>query len=62
MSGDKIREGCCETWPKPCGYHEGYLDGLERGHNLMRPSAEEVRQNHPWSQQWYRIATWMRDQ
>jgi hypothetical protein len=25
----KSREGCCETWPKPCTYHEGYLDGQD---------------------------------
>ena len=20
------RAGCCETWPKPCSYHEGWAD------------------------------------
>ena len=24
------REGCCQTWPKPCTYHEGYGDGYEQ--------------------------------
>lgn len=23
-----LRLGCCETWTKPCEYHEGYLDAL----------------------------------
>ena len=23
------REGCCDTWPKPCPYHEGWQDALE---------------------------------
>jgi hypothetical protein len=23
------REGCCETWPKPCSYHEGVQDALD---------------------------------
>lgn len=21
------RAGCCAGWPKPCSYHEGFLDG-----------------------------------
>lgn len=25
-----LRAGCCETWPKPCGYHEGWIDGYEQ--------------------------------
>ena len=24
-----VREGCCQSWPKPCSYHEGWLDGWE---------------------------------
>ena len=25
-----VRRGCeCEAWPKPCSYHEGFLDGYE---------------------------------
>jgi len=24
-----IRSGCCEKWPKPCGYHDGWMDGYE---------------------------------
>lgn len=27
----ELREGCCGTWPKPCSYHEGYLDGFDVG-------------------------------
>ena len=23
------RTGCCDTWPKPCDYHEGWQDALE---------------------------------
>ena len=23
------REGCCDTWPNPCPYHEGWQDALE---------------------------------
>ncbi len=23
----KLRQGCCVRFPKPCTYHEGYLDG-----------------------------------
>ena len=23
------RDGCCNTWPKPCTYHDGYGDGYE---------------------------------
>ena len=26
---DTIRQGCCADWPKPCSYHEGWLDGHE---------------------------------
>ena len=26
---NKIRTGCCLDWPKPCGYHEGFLDGWD---------------------------------
>lgn len=22
-----VRAGCCDTWPKPCTYHEGFIDG-----------------------------------
>ena len=22
------RTGCCDTWPKPCPYHEGVADAL----------------------------------
>ena len=25
----EARQGCCDRWPKPCGYHEGYGDGYE---------------------------------
>lgn len=24
-----IRDECCADWPKPCSYHEGWLDGAE---------------------------------
>ena len=27
MSGD--RAGCCDAWPKPCAYHEGWADALD---------------------------------
>lgn len=27
----ELRRDCCADWPKPCGYHEGYLDGFELG-------------------------------
>lgn len=23
------RSNCCENWPKPCSYHEGWEDGEE---------------------------------
>lgn len=23
------REDCCQEWPKPCTYHEGWIDGSE---------------------------------
>ena len=26
MNEQELRAGCCADWPKPCGYHEGYLD------------------------------------
>ena len=26
-----IREGCCADRPKPCSYHEGWIDGYEYG-------------------------------
>lgn len=25
------RTGCCDTWPKPCPYHEGVADALDAG-------------------------------
>ena len=24
----KARQGCCDSWPKPCTYHEGYESAL----------------------------------
>lgn len=27
----ELRRECCADWPKPCGYHEGYLDGFDLG-------------------------------
>jgi hypothetical protein len=30
------REGCCANWPKPCAYHEGWLDGYEAGYDDAR--------------------------
>lgn len=24
-----IRRHCCDTWPSPCTYHQGWLDGYE---------------------------------
>lgn len=27
MSRD--RKGCCEDWPKPCSYHEGFQDAID---------------------------------
>lgn len=26
---EEVRVKCCETWPKPCSYHEGWRDGWE---------------------------------
>lgn len=26
---ESIRSGCCDRWPKPCSYHEGWLDGWQ---------------------------------
>ena len=25
----EVRKECCDKWPKPCTYHEGYADGYE---------------------------------
>ena len=33
----RIRAGCCDTWPKPCSYHEGWLDGLDVGRQVLAP-------------------------
>ena len=29
------RSGCCESWPKPCSYHEGYNDGVDSQEDLI---------------------------
>jgi len=51
------RDGCCAGWPKPCPYHEGWLDGYEVGYadaeqayrgGGLRPAAEEP----AWSSAW----------
>jgi hypothetical protein len=34
--GTTTREGCCAGWPKPCSYHEGWLDGWEAGYEEAR--------------------------
>jgi hypothetical protein len=33
------RRGCCISWPKPCTYHEGWLDGTH--HTLAAVSRRE---------------------
>lgn len=32
MSASRV--GCCDKWPKPCPYHEGYEDGAEEVERL----------------------------
>ncbi len=27
MTETGVRKDCCADWPKPCGYHEGWIDG-----------------------------------
>lgn len=29
LGGGQLRAGCCVGWPKPCAYHEGWLDGWD---------------------------------
>jgi hypothetical protein len=37
----KSREGCCANWPKPCSYHEGWLDAEDLLEDRLR-AAEAV--------------------
>lgn len=38
----KEREGCCEKWPKPCGYHEGLIDGIALVEDYINAHFDEI--------------------
>lgn len=38
--GRTIRGRCCAGRPRPCTYHEGYLDGLDALQQLMEDADE----------------------
>lgn len=40
------REGCCETWPKPCTYHEGVQDGLDAANAVIEAAQHRIRGSH----------------
>ena len=39
---DVPRFGCCDTWPKPCSYHEGWKDSLDRAEQKIRAEAASL--------------------
>ena len=36
------RAGCCETWPKPCPYHEGWADAVD-AYSARQQAADTLR-------------------
>lgn len=41
------RTGCCEGWPKPCAYHEGWQDALDLLGDDLTEAVELLRACHP---------------
>lgn len=37
------RKGCCEDWPKPCTYHEGFQDGWDAHEQELVARSERYR-------------------
>lgn len=37
----EAREGCCGQYRKPCVYHDGYREGVERMLDLVLREGEE---------------------
>lgn len=36
------RAGCCADWPKPCSYHEGYIDGWDGATDEWEPMFRDM--------------------
>jgi len=41
------RAGCCEDWPKPCSYHEGWQDAADMLSDDLAEAVELLRACHP---------------
>ena len=41
------RAGCCEDWPKPCSYHEGWQDAADMLGDDLAEAVELLRACHP---------------